>query len=75
MLISYQNVLKLTLIIINMSELTQKQEEQLSNFIEERLQDMSHDDLVEVAREKLTEFYFDWGKAELIESNLIKEEV
>jgi hypothetical protein len=58
-----------------MSELTQKQEEQLSNFIEERLQDMSHDDLVEVVREKLTDFYFDWGKAELIESNLIKEEV
>jgi len=58
-----------------MSELTQKQEEQLSNFIEERLQDMSHNDLVEIVREKLTDFYFDWGKAELIESNLIKEEV
>jgi hypothetical protein len=57
------------------NNLTEKQEEQLSNFIEERLQDMSHDDLVEVVREKLTEFYFDWGKAELIESNLIKEEV
>ena len=56
------------------NNLTQKQEEQLSNFIEERLQDMSHDDLVEVVREKLTEFYFDWGKAELIESNLINEE-
>ena len=58
-----------------MSELTQKQEEQLFNFIEERLQDMSHNDLVEIVREKLTDFYFDWGKAELIESNLIKEEV
>ena len=57
------------------NNLTEKQEEQLSNFIEERLQDMSHDDLVEVVREKLTDFYFDWGKAELIESNLIKEEV
>ena len=58
-----------------MGHLTEKQEKQLSNFIEERLQDMSYNDLVEVAREKLTEFYFDWGKAELIESNLIKEEV
>ena len=58
-----------------MSKLTEKQEEQLSNFIEERLQDMSHQDLLEVVREKLTDFYFDWGKAELIESNLIKEEV
>ena len=57
------------------NNLTEKQEEQLSNFIEERLQDMSHNDLVEIVREKLTEFYFDWGKAELIESNLIKEEV
>jgi len=58
-----------------MGHLTEKQEEQLSNFIEERLQDMSYNDLVEVAREKLTEFYFDWDKKELIESNLIKEEV
>jgi hypothetical protein len=58
-----------------MSELTQKQEEQLYEHIEERLQDMSHQDLLEVAREKLIDFYFDWGKAELIESNLIKEEV
>jgi len=58
-----------------MGHLTEKQEEQLSNFIEERLQDMSYNDLVEVAREKLIDFYFDWGKAELIESNLIKEEV
>jgi hypothetical protein len=57
-----------------MSELTQKQEEQLYEHIEERLQDMSHQDLLEVAREKLIDFYFDWGKAELIQSNLIKEE-
>ena len=56
------------------NNLTEKQEEQLSNFIEERLQNMSHQDLLEVAREKLTDFYFDWGKAELIESNLIKED-
>ena len=56
------------------NNLTEKQEEQLSNFIEERLQDMSHNDLVEIVREKLTDFYFDWGKAELIESNLIKED-
>ncbi len=58
-----------------MSKLTRKQEEQLYDHIEERLQDMSHQDLLEVAREKLTDFYFDWGKTELIESNLIKEEV
>jgi len=58
-----------------MSKLTRKQEEQLYDHIEERLQDMSHQDLLEVAREKLTDFYFDWGKAELIESNLIEEEV
>jgi hypothetical protein len=57
-----------------MSKLTGKQEEQLYEHIEERLQDMSHQDLLEVAREKLIDFYFDWGKAELIESNLIKEE-
>ena len=56
------------------NNLTEKQEEQLSNFIEERLQNMSHQDLLEVAREKLIDFYFDWGKAELIESNLIKED-
>jgi hypothetical protein len=56
------------------NNLTEKQEEQLYEHIEERLQDMSHQDLLEVAREKLTDFYFDWGKAELIESNLIKED-
>jgi hypothetical protein len=58
-----------------MSKLTEKQEEQLYEHIEEKLQDMSHQDLLEVAREKLIDFYFDWGKAELIESNLIKEEI
>ena len=57
------------------NNLTEKQEKQLYDHIEERLQDMSHQDLLEVAREKLIDFYFDWGKAELIESNLIKEEV
>ena len=57
------------------NNLTEKQEKQLYDHIEERLQDMSHQDLLEVAREKLINFYFDWGKAELIESNLIKEEV
>ena len=57
------------------NNLTEKQEEQLYEHIEEKLQDMSHQDLLEVAREKLIDFYFDWGKAELIESNLIKEEV
>ena len=57
------------------NNLTEKQEEQLYDHIEKRLQDMSHQDLLEVAREKLIDFYFDWGKAELIESNLIKEEV
>jgi hypothetical protein len=56
------------------NNLTEKQEEQLYDQIEERLQDMSHQDLLEVAREKLIDFYFDWGKAELIESNLIKED-
>lgn len=54
--------------------LTEKQEEQLYNHIEERLQDMSYQDLLEVAREKLIDFYFDWSKAELIKNNLIKEE-
>jgi len=58
-----------------MGHLTQKQEEQHYEHIEERLQNMSHQDLLEVAREKLTDFYFDWDKAELIESNLIKEEI
>ena len=43
------------------NNLTEKQEEQLYEHIEERLQDMSHQDLLEVAREKLTDFYFDWG--------------
>jgi hypothetical protein len=57
------------------NNLTEKQEKQLYDHIEERLQDMSRQDLLEVAREKLIDFYFDWGKAELIESNLIKEEV
>ena len=57
------------------NNLTEKQEEQLYEHIEERLRDMSHQDLLEVVREKLIDFYFDWGKAELIESNLIKEEV
>ena len=57
------------------NNLTEKQEEQLYNHIEERLQDMPHQDLLEVAREKLIDFYFDWTKAELIERNLIKEEV
>jgi hypothetical protein len=56
------------------NNLTEKQEEQLYNHIEEKLQYMSHQDLLEVAREKLIDFYFDWGKAELIESNLIKED-
>ena len=56
------------------NNLTEKQEEQLYDHIEERLQDMSHQYLLEVAREKLIDFYFDWGKAELIESNLIKED-
>ena len=56
------------------NSLTEKQEEQLYEHIEEKLQDMSHQDLLEVAREKLIDFYFDWGKAELIESNLIKED-
>ena len=56
------------------NNLTEKQEEQLSNFIEERLQDMSYNDLLEVAKEKLTEFYFDWDKEELIKSNIINKE-
>lgn len=56
------------------NNLSEKQEEQLYNFIEERLQDMSHQDLLEIAREKLFDFYFDWDKAELIESNLIEED-
>jgi tRNA A37 N6-isopentenylltransferase MiaA len=56
------------------NNLTEKQEEQLYEHIEERLQDMSHQDLLEVVREKLIDFYFDWGKAELIENNLIKED-
>ena len=38
--------------------LTIKQEQQLYDHIEERLQDMSHQDLLEVAREKLIDFYF-----------------
>jgi len=54
--------------------LTEKQEQQLYDHIEERLQDMSHQDLLEVAREKLIDFYFDWGKAELINNNLIEED-
>ena len=54
--------------------LTIKQEQQLYDHIEERLQDMSHQDLLEVAREKLIDFYFDWGKAELINNNLIEED-
>ena len=54
--------------------LTRKQEQQLYDHIEERLQDMSHQDLLEVAREKLIDFYFDWGKAELINNNLIEED-
>jgi hypothetical protein len=63
------------LTIINMTDnLTRKQEQQLYDHIEERLQDMSHQDLLEVAREKLIDFYFDWGKAELINSNLIEED-
>jgi len=56
------------------NNLSAKQIAQLYNFIEERLQGMSHQDLLEVAREKLFYFYFDWGKAELIKSNLIKED-
>ena len=56
------------------NNLTEKQEEQLYEHIEERLQDMSQQDLLEVAREKLIDFYFDWSKAELIKGNLIKEE-
>jgi len=56
------------------NNLSEKQEEQLYNFIEERLQVMSHQDLLEVAREKLIDFYFDWDKGELIESNIIKED-
>ena len=54
--------------------LTEKQEEQLYNHIEERLQDMSYQDLLEVAKEKLIDFYFNWDKSELIECNLIEEE-
>jgi len=56
------------------NNLSAKQIAQLYNFIEERLQGMSHQDLLEVAREKLFDFYFDWDKGELIESNIIKED-
>lgn len=56
------------------NNLSEKQEEQLYNFIEERLQRMSYQDLLEFVREQLIDFYFDWGKAELIESNFIQED-
>ena len=56
------------------NNLSEKQEEQLYNFIEERLQGMSHQDLLEVAREKLIDFYFSWEEEELLELKAIKED-
>ena len=59
---------------MNNINLTSEQEKQVCNFIEEKLQDMSYQDLLEITKEKLTDFYFDWTKEELIECNIIKEE-
>jgi len=56
------------------NNLSEKQEEQLYNFIEKRLQGMSHQDLLEVAREKLIDFYFSWEEEELLELKAIKED-
>jgi len=54
------------------NNLSEKQEEQLYNFIEERLQVMSHQDLLDVAREKLIDFYFSWEEEELLALKAIK---
>jgi len=56
------------------NDLSEKQEKQLYNFIEEELERMTGEGLLEFAREKLIDFYFDWEKEELLALGAIKKD-